>query len=1471
MKSHRRLRRFVSCVVFAAGLFAFVCAAPGAPRRVRVDDLQTARQLLDAGGRLLVDYGSFQLIEVDSLPVAKSADARIRSMDGSDYLQLNARILNTRAAEAQALRGPVGSFEGLRLHLVQFVGPILPEWRAAIAAAGVQVINYLPQNAFLVSGDAAALVRLQSWAASNPVVQWEGPFPADYKVHPAASPLDAKGAVRQSGPVTVAVQLVQDPGANPATLALLDQWKLAPVKRDGKILQFRNLVVTLPAERVLELAARPDVISIQPWKAPRKMDERQDQIVAGNVAGGQLTGAGYLAWLAAKGFNQAQFDASGFVVDVSDSGIDNGTQSPGHYALYPAAAVTLPSRVVYNRLEGVRNSGSTLQGCDGHGNINAHIIAGYDAFTGFPHADSSGYAYGLGVCPFVRVGSSVVFDPDYFTSPNYTTLMTDAWNDGARVSNNSWGSSVAGAYDIDAQSYDALVRDSGAAGSNRAMVIVFSAGNDGPDSTTIASPGSAKNVITVGAADNVRSINTFNGGNDPSGSDACSTTDSDAATAESLADFSSRGPCADGRKKPDLVAPGTHVTGGAPQNGSATTNGVGSGLACFNASGVCALPGSGTKGNAANFFPLNQKFYTESSGTSHSAPAVSGACALLRQYFINQGWAPPSPAMTKAFLMNSARYLTGNYANDTLWSTSQGMGELNLGMAFDAAARSLHDQSAGEVFTATGQTLTFNGVISDVTKPFRVTLAWTDGPGSTLAGKELVNDLDLRVTVGGQTYKGNVFSGNRSVTGGSADSLNNVESVFLPAGASGQFSITVSAANIATDAIHNSGGLPAQDFALVIYNGSEAARPSLAVAAWQVLDETCATDSGTVDPGETVTVNFTLQNFGNANTTNLVLTLLATNGIASPSGPQSFGAVSTNGTTVSQAFSFTAGGTCGGTIRPTFQLQDGSADLGTLSCVIPLGASVPIYLQNFDAVTKGLPVGWTTAGGAGQKPWAITRTASDSPTSSIFSGESSAQGVNSLVSPAIPLMTGPIQLMFRNNFNLEGGLDGNGQDGGVLEVSVDGASFTDIVSAGGIFVSGGYTMPISSGYGNPLAGRQAWSGNSSGWINTIVDLPASMWGHTVQFRWRCGTDSGTAWKGWWIDSIQVRGSWCCPSLPPPAPFLPTAGGFAGLFSPAAGPDLGDSGFVSISLTPAASFSGSLQLCATAYKLSGQFDAFGAASNSILRKNASPLTLRMQVETDDNSRVTGTVSDGTWHADLLALRTPYDARTNPAPFAGAYTWIVQGTHDASNTNLPTGDGYAALKIDGSGAVKLAGNLADGLKLSESARIASSGQWPFYAAPSATEQLYGWLTLDTNQVGSDISGTLTWSKLAVAGARYFPLGFSYAAPVAGSAYRAPASGGQVMSYTNAAVILSGGNLAADIVNPVTLSGGKAVSGTPTNKLALSITTSSGAFKGTFVPPGATKSSAYAGVILQKQQYGAGYFPGTNQAGGVIVTNY
>jgi hypothetical protein len=131
-----------------------------------------------------------------------------------------------------------------------------------------------------------------------------------------------------------------------------------------------------------------------------------------------------------------------------------------------------------------------------------------------------------------------------------------------------------------------------------------------------------------------------------------------------------------------------------------------------------------------------------------------------------------------------------------------------------------------------------------------------------------------------------------------------------------------------------------------------------------------------------------------------------------------------------------------------------------------------------------------------------------------------------------------VLLTFRQNFNLEASdLDPNlGFDGGVLELSTDGGNtFQDILAAGGVFVSGGYNRTIATDRGSPIAGRQAWSGNSNGFVTTVVGLPGA---NLLQgkLRWRMASDNSGGNEGWRIDSFYM--TWCegmgtpCPTPTP---------------------------------------------------------------------------------------------------------------------------------------------------------------------------------------------------------------------------------------------------------------------------------------------------------------------------------------------------
>ena len=329
--------------------------------------------------------------------------------------------------------------------------------------------------------------------------------------------------------------------------------------------------------------------------------------------------------------------------------------------------------------------------------------------------------------------------------------------------------------------------------------------------------------------------------------------------------------------------------------------------------------------------------------------------------------------------------------------------------------------------------------------------------------------------------------------------------------------------------------------------------PWITNAATSLIAEGCSPANGVIDPGETVTVLFGLKNLGAGSTTNLVATLQADTGVLTPSGPQNYGALPGNGTANNQAFTFTANGTCGATLTATLQLQDGPVNLGTVPFTFVLGKPVTPLSQAFDGVTPpALPAGWSSTNSGGGVRWVTSTALRDGPPNAAFAAEPTNSGLTELSSPVVPIATPSAQLSFRNNFNTETDpADTNAAyDGGVLEIRIGAGQFTDILAAGGAFVSGGYNRTIAAtNTDNPLAGRAVWAGLSGGFITTAVNLPATAAGQSVQFKWRFGTDIGNYYGGlgWYIDTVSVRdGFQCCNSVTDLAVGLSPAQSLAGL-------------------------------------------------------------------------------------------------------------------------------------------------------------------------------------------------------------------------------------------------------------------------------------------------------------------------------------
>jgi len=202
--------------------------------------------------------------------------------------------------------------------------------------------------------------------------------------------------------------------------------------------------------------------------------------------------------------------------------------------------------------------------------------------------------------------------------------------------------------------------------------------------------------------------------------------------------------------------------------------------------------------------------------------------------------------------------------------------------------------------------------------------------------------------------------------------------------------------------------------------------------------------------------------------------------------------------------------------------------------------------QSFDNVAPPiLPPDWLATNALGPPPLWVTSNSglpkppADTPPNAAFVDDPGLVSDKRLDSLHFPVSGTSVHLLFEHNFNLEASdVDPNvGFDGGVLEMSFDGGNtFQDILAVGGSFSIGGYNRTISTDRGSPIAGRQAWSGNSGGFICTVVNLPLLPSGG--RFRWRMASDNSGSGEGWRVDTITI--SLCvpvpgCSGTPQPRP------------------------------------------------------------------------------------------------------------------------------------------------------------------------------------------------------------------------------------------------------------------------------------------------------------------------------------------------
>jgi hypothetical protein len=220
-----------------------------------------------------------------------------------------------------------------------------------------------------------------------------------------------------------------------------------------------------------------------------------------------------------------------------------------------------------------------------------------------------------------------------------------------------------------------------------------------------------------------------------------------------------------------------------------------------------------------------------------------------------------------------------------------------------------------------------------------------------------------------------------------------------------------------------------------------------------------------------------------------------------------------------------------------------TSNLGTETKTFKLqtGAPTPVYTENFDGVAApALPAGWTASG---TPAWMTSAIAADSAPNAAATTFATTTQNGELVSPAVAVPANGAQLTFRHSY-----LSEFSWDGGVLEISINGGAFVDVVDAGGTFEAGSYNWAFqraSDGNTSALASRAGWTGNSNGFITTTVNLPASAYGQNVRFKFRAASDSEATVTNshWRIDSIVLNG-FICPALATTVTVDPAAGQYS---------------------------------------------------------------------------------------------------------------------------------------------------------------------------------------------------------------------------------------------------------------------------------------------------------------------------------------
>lgn len=673
------------------------------------------------------------------------------------------RLKSTGAFKASSL---TTQSEDTGLYLVQWKGAVSESEKAKVAALGFSLLNYVPDDAFLAQGDAVAAAK----ASKLPFIHAVVAFEPGMKMEPE---LTQNGIFSFTDKVLVSVQM-SPTGDESAVRGLFTASKYTGA---GVI------VGETSVGNLWQLVSRKDVIWVERFLPVKSMDLSANEMVGAldePVPSAPST-TGFESGTKIMNVDSAYaagITGAGQIIAVADTGLDSGNLNN----------LILDFQGQVKSAYAMGLGGSSWGDPLNHGtHVSGSILGSGKSSNGLIR----GAAYGAHLV-MEGLYSDILQN---ISIPGIPKLFDQANKDGARIHSNSWGApSSNGRYDNFSVQADNWLFN------NQDFLAVFAAGNDGADLNkdgvidegTVSTPGTAKNVLTVGASKNYlmeggiqRKLIDLRAGKDKWGVEplASSMLSEDA---RGMACFSSRGPTADGRIKPEIVAPGTNIVSARSKN---------------------------PKAKPEESWGIYDDNYLYMGGTSMATPLTSGAMGLIRQNLLaRMNVSSVSSALLKATVANTAEDLfpgqfgaraAGQEQPTRRPNNHEGWGRVNLETLMADQGLAFFDERAG---LATNQEKVIQLAVRDISRPVKITMAYTDAPGVAAAAKTLVNDLDLSlVDPSGTTIYPNRLNGK--------DGTNNMEQIDVLAPVAGVYQIKIRGANVPQ------GKNGAQPYALVVSAG----------------------------------------------------------------------------------------------------------------------------------------------------------------------------------------------------------------------------------------------------------------------------------------------------------------------------------------------------------------------------------------------------------------------------------------------------------------------------------------------------------------------------------------------------------------------------------------------------------------------------------------------------------------------------